>query len=93
MIIFLLLIGNLKITPLQERRSISRGLRVNSVSRVEENLKPQSSLKIKQENKPELIRIDPRLNESMEVGEEEQLKTYALFTKIISGTLDRLGGD
>lgn len=94
-------INELKITPLQERRSQTRKMRANTLTRAE----PSSPVKVNlhskldpgQDSKPivslnNLARVN--VNDiSMEVDESEQFNTYALFTKIMAGALERLGGD
>ena len=85
-------LGELKLTSLQERRSISRKINSNSISRIDSNISPKKNLQITQENKLQLIKVDAS-NDSLEIDEEDQLQVYSLFTKIVIGTLERLGGD
>jgi len=88
----------LKIVPLQERRSQTRRLRANTLTRCEiiTNIK-SSNPKEEIIKKPE-IKIKNLAQvvipvESLKIDEDEQLSTYSLFTKIISGALERLGGN
>ena len=53
---------------------------------------PLNTIQNTQEVKPQLIRVNAH-NDSLEIDEEDQLQVYSLFTKIVIGTLERLGGD
>ena len=86
-------LADLKITPLNQRKSVTRKIGAGSITRLENETNPLTQAQVQQENKPELIKIDPNLDESMEIAEDEQVHTYGLLTKVMAGTLDRLGGD
>lgn len=85
-------LGELKLTSLQERRSISRKINSNSKSRMDDFVNPLNTIQNTQEIKPQLIKVNAH-NDSLEIDEEDQLQVYSLFTKIVIGTLERLGGD
>mmetsp|Transcript_40024 Transcript_40024/g.39624 ORF Transcript_40024/g.39624 Transcript_40024/m.39624 type:complete len:358 (-) Transcript_40024:174-1247(-) len=92
----------IRITPLQERRSQTRRLRASTITR-EEGAKPmKNSISLVSPNvEPEdkdivnftAIRPEKEAIKVIEVEENEQISTYSLFTKIITGALERLGGD
>mmetsp|Transcript_40922 Transcript_40922/g.46993 ORF Transcript_40922/g.46993 Transcript_40922/m.46993 type:complete len:287 (+) Transcript_40922:1244-2104(+) len=92
-------LDELKITPLQERKSLTRKLRMNTITRKDNKLSENFERDSKQVPEPSpvpkmqnLVQINIH-DQSMEVGEDEMLSTYSIFTKIIAGTLERLGGD
>jgi hypothetical protein len=90
-------LDNIKFIPLQERRSQTRQMRTSTLTKNEENTPVKiilSSIKMQElPNKFQETEQPTFKDESFEVNEGEQLCTYALFSKIVAGALERLGGD
>ena len=90
--------GMLKITPLNERRSQTRQLRANTLTRNDYRSPKKPQIKIEKKKSEEevnftnLVKVEVP-DEPMKIDENEQLSIYSLFTKIFSGALERLGGD
>lgn len=70
----------LKITPLQERRSRTRKIRANTLTRSE--IESPIKVNIQPIQKQELAKVS-FAKESMEINEHDQLVSYSLFTKLI----------
>lgn len=95
-------LDDLKITPLNERKSVTRQMRMKTLTRANENepgLIDEVVNYSKPKPEPTPIPIMNNLansnlnDESMEVGEKYLLDTYAFFSRIMAGALERLGGD
>ena len=88
---------SIKLIPLNERRSQTRRMRATTLTRNDDDTPIKVKLthvRAEQEERPQihnLVKINV-VEKSFEVDESEQLSTYALYSKLISGTLERLGG-
>lgn len=95
-------LDDLKITPLNERKSVTRKIRMKTLTRADEKdpgLIDDTVNYSKPDPTPTPVPMMTNLakqnfnDESMEVGEKDLLDTYAFFSRIMTGALERLGGD
>jgi hypothetical protein len=70
-----------KITPLQDRRSETRRIRANTLTRYEIESPVKVNIQPVQIGKPNAVQ------ESMQINEHEQIVTYSLFTKLVGKCL------
>lgn len=91
-------LDEIKITPLQERRSLTRKLRSSTITRADEPFSLRVNLNSSRQFDANLASPTRKLDkaedhdQSLEIDIKDQLSTYGLLTRIISGTLERLGG-
>ena len=70
-----------KITPLQDRRSETRRIRANTLTRYEIESPVKVNIQPVQKDIPNTVL------ESMQINEHEQIVTYSLFTKLVGKCL------
>jgi hypothetical protein len=70
-----------KITPLQDRRSETRRIRANTLTRYDIESPIKVNIQPVKIEKPNMVL------ESMEINEHEQIVTYSLFTKLVGKCL------